>query len=123
MTETETKLSKFLDLLIQRTKAGKLAWRESYGDSYQVPLSGQTIVVRSDATPSYAPILEIRDDKGEVVEQVGSDSTSDMMLNSPGTRTDPSLIDKVSELAQLLGNMRVSKFNTTLDNMLKELER
>lgn len=123
MTDTEMKLSRFLDLLIQQTKAGKLLWRESYRNSYQLPLSRQTVVIRNDATPLYAPALEIRDSKGEVVEKVGSDITSDMMLNEPGTRTDSGLIEKVSELVSLVGNMRVSRLNETLDDMLKELEK
>lgn len=123
MTDTEMKLSRFLDLLIQQTKAGKLSWRESYRNSYQLPLSRQTVVIRNDATSLYTSALEIRDSKGEVVEKVGSDITSDMMLNEPGTRTDSGLIEKVSELASLVGSMRVSRLNETLDDMLKELEK
>lgn len=123
MTDTEMKLSRFLNLLIQQTKAGKLSWRESYRNSYQLPLSRRTVVIRNDATSLYGPALEIRDSKGEVVEKIGSDITSDMMLNEPGTRTDSGLIEKVSELASLVGNMRVSRLNETLDDMLKELEK
>lgn len=123
MTDTETKLSRFLDLLIQQTKAGKLSWKESYRNSYQVPLSRQTVVVRSDAIPSYDPILEIRDSKGEVIQQIGSSRTSDMMLDEPGGRTDPTLLNKVAELAKLLASEQISKINSTLDDMLKELEK
>lgn len=129
MVDTESKLAKILKLLIQQTKSGKLSWKESYRNSFQATLSNQTVVVRSNAIPGLAtPILEIRDSKGEVIQQIGSDQVSDMLLSNPNMDLNPrmqldsALVHKVEELAKLLESRQDFKLNVTLDSMLKELE-
>lgn len=124
MIDAESKLSKVLDLLIQQTKSGKLLWKESYRNSFQATLSNQTVVVRNDALPGlFSPILEIRNSKGEVVHQIGSDQMSDMILNNPRIRVVEDLTRKVAELAEILESRQDFKLSATLDSMLKELEK
>lgn len=128
MIDTELKLSKVLDLLIQQTESGKLAWQESYRNSFQATLSGQTVVVKNEGFPSLGtpePVLEIRDSKGELVQRIGSNFNpmSGIDIFDRKIRTDPTLLNKVQRLVVLLESREDFKLSKTLDNILKELEK
>jgi hypothetical protein len=124
MVDTDAKLSKVLDLLIQQTKNGKLSWKESYRNSFQSVLSKQTVVVRYNLL---APVLEIRDSRGEIVQQIGKDATDvdfGGLSGDPGVvRTDQALRKKVVELYNFLKQKYDYELDTTLDNILEELEK
>ena len=121
--DMDTKLSKVLDLLIQQTESGKLRWRESYGDSFQASLANQTIVVSNVV---FNPVLEIRDSRGDLVQQVGTNPATDLFADAKEQRkifTDSRLQHKVEQLFNLLKEKKETKINLTLDNLLSELEK
>lgn len=126
MIDTDTKLSKVLDLLIQQTRSGKLLWREGYRDSFQASLAKQTIVVSNVLS---MPVLEIRDSRGDLVQQVGVNPLTDSAVSAAMTgqqrskvATDPKLENKVRQLFNLLNDKDKSTLNAALDNLLEELE-
>lgn len=131
--ESIDKLTKVLDRLIDGTKNGKISWEAGYSGSYQTNLANQSIVIRQSLQK---PILEIRDGRGDLVQQVGQEPGTisipelekALVLQNPHlysqrskVRTDPVLEDKVADLFIILTEHDY-KLDATLDNLLEALE-
>lgn len=147
--DKEARLLRVIDLLMEQTRDGTLEWQESFGNTYQATLGGQTLVLEKDVPYSSRKLsameimstvaigtvgrrristatLEIRGKKGEVLERIEEpdqlQGSLDLVSEFQPHKYSRTVTSAVDELYELVVNRKEAIADAAIDNLLGALE-